>query len=141
MRKIKVIFDCNTWISFTMDGRLKKLAEFLILPELEIYACRQLFEEFQDVAKRPKLQKYLKPHLVDLARQALEGIILPFSNIDRPSISRDPKDDYFLYFAAEYNLDFIVTGDKDLLVLRSHGNTRICTFAEFVAELEKQATM
>ena len=29
MKKIKVIFDCNTWISFAMDGRLKKLADFL----------------------------------------------------------------------------------------------------------------
>ena len=52
-------------------------------------------------------------------------------------ISRDPNDDYLLTFSKHYNLDYLVTGDKDLLVLKSYGQTQILTFAEFIVELEK----
>jgi uncharacterized protein len=137
MRKVKVIFDCNTWISFAMDGRLKRLADFLNDPNLEIYACPQLLDEFQDVSQRPKLQKYLKPHLVEKANRSIENVVLPFSEMARTPISRDPKDDYLIHFAIEYNLNFIVTGDKDLLVLKYYSNIRICTFTEFVSFLEE----
>ena len=71
--------------------------------------------------------------------QFTPSFILPFQDIERPPISRDPNDDYLLYFSEEYSLDYLVSGDKDLLVLKTYGNTRICTFAEFVAELEKLA--
>jgi hypothetical protein len=51
-------------------------------------------------------------------------------------LSRDPKDDYLLIFAADYEIDFLVTGDKDLLVLQQWHNTRIITFSDFIKELE-----
>lgn len=35
------------------------------------------------------------------------------SNVE--SVTRDPKDDYLVAFAAEHGVDFIVSGDKDLL--------------------------
>ena len=136
MRQIKVIFDCNSWISFAMDGRLKKLELFLQNPQFHIYSCQELLTEFDNVSKYPKLQKYLKPDLVQKAQEAIFTFLLSFQNIERPSISRDPDDDYLLYFSEEYGLDFLVTGDKDLLVLKTYGNTKICTFAEFVIEME-----
>ena len=52
-------------------------------------------------------------------------------------ISRDKKDDYWLAFAQDYALDFLVTGDKDLLVLGIWQQTRIVNFREFVNELAK----
>lgn len=50
-------------------------------------------------------------------------------------ISRDPKDDIFLVCAATANCDFLVTGDKDLLVLKAHKRTKIVTPAKFLSIL------
>lgn len=46
---------------------------------------------------------------------------------------RDPKDDMFLECAALANADVLVTGDKDLLSLKSYGSTPIVTPLEYVA--------
>ena len=44
---------------------------------------------------------------------------------------RDVKDLYLLSFAETIQADYILTGDKDLLVLESHQQTRIITYSEF----------
>ena len=134
---IKVLFDCNTWISFSMGGRLKQLENILPNPYLEIFSCQILLDEFEDVVKRPHLNKYLQADRVLLARKSLETVLLPFqmTSFSKP-ISRDPKDDYLLYFSVQYKIQYLVTGDKDLLVLEQYHNTRILTFSNFIKELE-----
>lgn len=135
--QIKVLFDCNTWISFSMGGRLKQLENLLPNPHLEIFSCQILLDEFEDVVKRPHLNKYLQAERVLLARKSLETVLLPFkiTSTLKP-ISRDPKDDYLLHFSFQYSLNYLVTGDKDLLVLGQYQNTRILTFSNFIKELE-----
>ena len=49
--------------------------------------------------------------------------------------SRDPKDDYLLTLAQQARLDYLVTGDKDLLVLGTHLQTEILTFTDFTSRL------
>lgn len=45
--------------------------------------------------------------------------------------SRDVKDNYLLALAQTVPLDYLVTGDSDLLVLEQWQQTRIVTFAVF----------
>ena len=54
-----------------MDGRLKQIENMLSNPKVEIYTCQQLLIEFESVINRPKIQKYLKPDRVKLAREAI----------------------------------------------------------------------
>lgn len=44
---------------------------------------------------------------------------------------RDAKDLYLLSLAETVHADYILTGDKDLLVLEAHLLTRILTYSEF----------
>ena len=44
---------------------------------------------------------------------------------------RDAKDLYLLSLAETVHADYILTGDKDLLVLKAHLQTRILTYSEF----------
>jgi uncharacterized protein len=135
---IKVIFDNNSWISFCQKGRLTLIGTFFTNPRIKIYACQNLIDEFEDVTSRTHLQKYLIPERVEQARIAVNAFSHPFQMpLAAKQISRDPKDDYFLYFAEQYNLDFIVTGDKDLLVLETHGQTQIISFSKFLSILEE----
>lgn len=48
------------------------------------------------------------------------------------SLCRDPDDNKFLECAERAGADLIVTGDKDLLAIGSHGRTRIVTPAEYL---------
>jgi predicted nucleic acid-binding protein len=48
------------------------------------------------------------------------------------AISRDADDDYLLALSKRVRANYLVTGDKDLLVLKQHGRTQIVTFATFL---------
>lgn len=52
--------------------------------------------------------------------------------------SRDPQDDKFLAAAVEGQARYIVTGDKDLLVLTRYRNVRIISPAAFLELLQKE---
>jgi putative PIN family toxin of toxin-antitoxin system len=65
--------------------------------------------------------------------------VLPQSN-PLPRVTRDPRDDYLVAPAVLEQVDFVVTGDKDLLVLGEVAGVRIVTPAEFVAILDAEGT-
>lgn len=54
---------------------------------------------------------------------------------DIPPLSRDPKDDPIIATAVAGRADCIVTGDKDLLVLKRNGRVSIVSPAEFIEVL------
>ncbi len=55
-----------------------------------------------------------------------------------PKVVRDPRDDYLLAPAVLEQVDYVVTGDKDLLILGEVAGVRIVTPAEFVAILNAE---
>lgn len=136
---LKVIFDNNAWISFCMNSYLTRIETLFGNPFIDIYSCQNLIDEFDDVSSRERIQKYLVKGRPEKARLALIAFKRPFKMpISAPAISRDLYDDYFLYFSEQYDLDFIVTGDKDLLVLEKHGHTQIIKFNEFMSILKEK---
>lgn len=53
-------------------------------------------------------------------------------------IVRDPEDDMIIACAATVSAEYLVTRDKDLLVLGKHNTTRIVTPHQFLSELPRQ---
>lgn len=53
----------------------------------------------------------------------------------RVKVSRDPDDDRFLEAAIESHAQYVVTGDKDLLGLRSYRDIRIVRPSAFLPML------
>jgi putative PIN family toxin of toxin-antitoxin system len=69
------------------------------------------------------------------------GEVVPSFDNPIPPVSRDEKDDYLLAYARIADADYLVTGDKDLLVLRDLFQwPAIRTPAEFVRELGLDAS-
>ncbi len=56
-------------------------------------------------------------------------VVVPTTSI---AVSRDPDDNRVLEAAVAGQVDYIVTGDRDLLALRSHAGIRMLTPAQFV---------
>ncbi len=129
---IKIILDSNIWISFVIGGELRYLEQIFLNPNIQIFICPNLIDEFETSIKKPKLAKYILFERIQMARRLMMyyAINLPILS-DILSISRDAKDDYLLAFSKDYELDYLVTGDKDLLVLNIYCNTKIIDFKSF----------
>ena len=55
--------------------------------------------------------------------------------IERVEECRDPKDDKFLELAINGNAEYLITGDKDLLVLDPFRETHILSAKDFIAKI------
>ena len=87
-----------------------------------------MYEELSNVLRQRKLKAYLKP---ELARRLLELIRdyatwVEVAHVPSRAV-RDPKDLMVLGTALSGKARLVVTGDEDLLVLRSFRGVRILT--------------
>lgn len=131
MAKIKLIIDTNLWISFLISNNYNQLDNILFAKKAKLIFSRELLEEFLDVIKRPKFQRFFS---LDDIEELLE-IIQDYSEfIDVKSevkICRDEKDNFLLSLAKDSKADYLITGDKDLLVLKTIEKTKILTITDF----------
>ncbi|MDZ7605725.1 MAG: putative toxin-antitoxin system toxin component, PIN family [Cyclobacteriaceae bacterium] len=136
MKTKKVVLDTNLWISFLITDRLTDLDDLLIRRKVRLIFSKELIEEFLTVSKRPKFEKYFSESDI----RELLGLFDKYGKLIDVSISldacRDIKDNFLLNIAAESNADYLVTGDKDLLILKNVKNTRIVTWVEFIKEVK-----
>ena len=97
--------------------------------------------EILEVLRRPELTR--KYRGVATRDPAALLTILAGAEVARvtaiPEVSRDPKDDKFLATAAAAHVDYLVTEDADLLVLKECSGARILTGGAFLRILEHQA--
>ena len=128
----KVIFDTNLWISHLISERLIQLDALLANNQVQLIFSKQLLEEFVLVAQRPKFQKYF-------AAEDIQDLLAVFDTFgamvevkSEVDICRDPKDNFLLAMAKDSEADFLITGDKDLLVLKQFEETVILTFTDFI---------
>ena len=83
------------------------------------------------MASRPKFKKYFSKGDIDKIFQHFDqfgSLVIITSNL---KICRDEKDNFLLNLSIDSQADFLITGDKDLLVLEEIGQTKILTFTDF----------
>ena len=115
-KNIKVIFDTNVWISFLIGKRLSFIKHYISNGQITIVTTERLLKEIKEVTSRPRMKKYFPQESVIELLQLLEII---GENIEiKPThfINRDPKDNFLLDLIDFSKADYLVTGDKDLLV-------------------------
>lgn len=128
---MRVFFDSNIWIAaIASAGACDELvvhcrANHTILVSLQV---------LKEVARALKS----KLHFLEINSELMVGLIrrnamLAEEIIDIPSVCRDPSDNHILAAAKGGSADCIVTGDKDLLVLKHFGKISILAPSEFWA--------
>ncbi|MGI8600661.1 MAG: putative toxin-antitoxin system toxin component, PIN family [Chitinophagaceae bacterium] len=136
-KSIKAIIDTNILISFLIGKKLHSIKDLISSRQIIIVLSEQLLLEFKMVTKRPKLKKYFPEQKVE----ELIDFFKIVGQIHEPNfnnyLNRDPKDNFLLDLAVISKADFLVTGDKDLLVLNPFKKTQILNPADFEAELIK----
>lgn len=138
MNAMRVLLDTNILISYLLNPRRESAATQIIrLGVLGKFV--QLFPEelLEELARKAAQKKYLAERLTTPELEELvdilsrESEIIPKITEEIPAVSRDPKDDYLLAYALVGQADYLVTGDKDLLVLERVGTVTIVTPRQF----------
>ena len=136
---IRAVFDTNVFLrapinSHSRCGRL--LDEFA--DDYELVLSPAIVREVLEVLHRPRLRaKFPQITQLDIGRViALFEQAVVVEPQDVPPISRDPDDDKFLACARLAGAGYLVTEDKDLLVLENYEGTRTCQPVEFIVVLE-----
>ena len=93
------------------------------------------FEELSEALNYPKFQftEEQKGRFKSLILE-LATFVKPVENID--IIKEDPDDNRILECAVAGNVDYIVTGDPDLLDLKEFRKIKIRTAKEFLEEIK-----
>lgn len=136
---MKIIIDTNLWISYLIGKQTYRLKELLTREGTTIFVCRELLDELMEVASRPKLKRCILQEDILQLLQVIELYCLEVV-LHKKAVSeiRDAKDLYLLSLADEVEADYLLTGDKDLLVLGRYGKTAIFTLSDFLTRLSGQ---
>jgi putative PIN family toxin of toxin-antitoxin system len=133
MTKPRFVIDTNTLISsILIAASVPNLALKAIRYSGEILISTETLAELQTVMNRKKFDKYVTK---EIRSEFISQIIQESELIEikEPIIAcRDPKDDKFLELAVNGKADYLITGDRDLLVLHPFRDIRIITPAEFL---------
>lgn len=128
---MKIVIDTNIWISFLIGKTLKKLKDLIFEEKVIILTSEEQIEEVIAVLQRNKFKKYFNNNDIEELLYLIYKTCKIVDIKERVNICRDKKDNFILDIAINGKADYIVTGDKDLLILSSFRGTKIITFSEY----------
>lgn len=134
-----VVIDTQLVLRATLNERSLPAKILFDLGKHYILALSpEIRAEFDDVLNRPSIRaKFttITDVVVERTLAVLDGG-QQFVLEEIPPVSRDPKDDIFLATAVISGARYLVTEDKDLLVIGSHHGTRILNAVDFLQAIQ-----
>ncbi|MCL1947731.1 MAG: putative toxin-antitoxin system toxin component, PIN family [Chitinivibrionia bacterium] len=130
---MRVVIDTNIIISALFFGGLPdKFLKLVFEEKIKAVASAEIISEYieTDSEFAQKANRRIQSNTLEQIIYPIE-IILPKTKVE---ICRDPDDDKFIACAIDGKCKCIVSGDKDLLELKSFKNVEIVTVREFMNE-------
>jgi putative PIN family toxin of toxin-antitoxin system len=128
----RIVLDTNLWISFLIRQDFAKLDTLIFSNQCILIFSEELLQEFLTVAKRPKFRRFFSQNDIEELIETIEEYA-EFINVNTEvTVCRDPKDNFLLSLSQEGQVDYLLTGDKDLLALKTFGSTIILTISDFL---------
>ena len=136
---MRVVLDTNVVIAGMLwHGAPRKLLEAATQGEIRLGTSATLIDELAKVLRYPKLAKRLSAQGLSagaiVARYALLSDPFVPASI-RPTVSADPDDDHVLACALAARAHLVVSGDSDLLNLKTYQGISIVAAAEALQRL------
>ena len=138
---MKIILDTNILISsFVFDGQIETMLERCLENDNITLLCSQAiwteittkFQGGRVLKISQKSKRLITDELIQEFLDRLKPVVEFWPTEKKFELSRDIKDNMFLDLAFATKADYIITGDQDLLVLSSFGDTQIVRPSEFV---------
>lgn len=136
MEKPKVVFDTNVFLRALINPKGINARLIQSLDQFVLVVSPAIVKEVVDVLSRPallglkRIRKLDADHLIELLRQA--PVVFPDEKV---TVCRDPDDDKFLEAALASDVEYLVTGDKDLRDIGEYRGIKIRFPTEFLREL------
>lgn len=136
---LRVLLDTNQLVSslLSTEGLQARLIDGWRNRDFLLCLAPKQLEEVASVLARAKIAKKYRISSEDrdafLELLRADAILLPEALA--PGVCRDPDDDGILGCAAAGSVDYLVTGNRDLLEVGRHEGVRIITGREFLAVL------
>ena len=127
----KIIIDTNLWVSFLLTKNYNFIDEWLDSGVATLVFSQELLNELLGVIARPKLKSFFATRTLESLLRLIEEKSLFYKVTAVVSACRDEKDNFLLALAKESQADYLLTGDKDLLVLKKFEQTHIITIATY----------
>lgn len=131
----RVLVDCSTFLSgiFYFQGKSNIILEMWVLRRYDLYITQEIYIEYQNklkevadrMGKNAEAGKYWF-QLIDKRAIFIKPILIPEDSC------RDPNDLKYLEAARGSEADFLVSSDKDLLILKKFDQTKILSPSAFL---------
>ena len=122
---MKIFLDTNVYICFLLsksqETAFDLIKKLILQGKLELFICKHLIKELETTVIT---KKYLSKNI---SKTAIEDFIINLKAISTPipsikykdfiGFTRNPKDDYLIAYSLYANVDYLISLDKDLLVL------------------------
>ena len=135
MKELKVVIDTNILVSILKGSRvLSPIYNAFKNNRFTLIISHEILEEFAAVLYRPSLK--IDPKDV---RELFKLIKIKSTRVEpriRVNACRDNKDNFILELAIEAKANLIVTGDEDLLTLKTFRSIPIIKPKDFIKRLE-----
>jgi len=132
---MKIVIDTNVILSAFLTQGLSSRVLDITIDKHNIFISQWIIDEVSDKLKN----KFNIPS--NSLSQTLNFIKSVFNIINPegplPEICRDKDDNNILHLAKYVKADIIITGDKDLLILKKYNNIAIVNPREFMEKYHK----
>lgn len=132
---MRIVVDTNIIISgIFFGGKPRELLQKCFSETLQMVCSDEIFIEYKETIKRLTIKSVrdIGKETVPLLAENLEFIENRYSD----SYSRDPDDDKFINCARSGEIGYIISGDKDLLVLEEMRGIKIVSVSDFLNIIE-----
>lgn len=131
---MNVVIDTNVFVSsfLNLQGPPKRVIDLWKTGRIILCLSRDIIAEYVEVLARfglagqPELRE-----LLDLFARRINVIFVPSPPV-LSLIPDDPADEKFIACAVAARAEYVVSGDKHLLNLGTHGSIKVVTPAQFL---------
>jgi len=139
MNKVRYVFDTNVIVSALLfeNGKPAQALRYALTNAVILLSLDTL-EELNEVLGRERFNRYLTREEREEFLQALAERAMLIEVAETVRECRDPKDDKILELAQNGQARYIISGDKDLLVLSPFRGVIVMTADEFLSTIEPE---
>lgn len=136
---MRYVFDTNVIVSALLfeNGKPAQSLRYA-LANGEVLLSLDLLEELNEVLGRERFNRYLTSEEREEFLEALVERAVLVEITENVQECRDPKDDKVLELAMNGEAQYIISGDRDLLVLHPFRDVLVITADEFLKTIESE---
>lgn len=136
---MRYVFDTNVIVSALLfeSGKPAKALQYA-LANGEVLLSLDLLEELNEVLGRERFNRYVTSEDREEFLEALVEQAVLVEITENVQECRDPKDDKVLELALNGEAQYIISGDRDLLVLHPFRDVLVIAADEFLKMIESE---